>query len=220
MECPRCTAPVDPGVQVCPDCGAALAPGPDQEAQGAGAPAGAPEGSVRGPGRAAGGEASPGRGREPEVVRFRVAGFFERALAGLVDALIVMPIFVLLAWGGSAVTGVRVPPARELNLDLVVGLLVEKNGPIIFWSVLLAILVFLYCFIFVGTRGQTPGKRLLGVRVVTWYGEPPSLARALLRTCGYLLSAALLSLGFIWIGFDREKRGLHDWIAGTYVVRS
>jgi uncharacterized RDD family membrane protein YckC len=28
-----------------------------------------------------------------------------------------------------------------------------------------------------------------------------------------------LFLGFLWIGFDSEKRGLHDWIAGTYVVR-
>ena len=32
-------------------------------------------------------------------------------------------------------------------------------------------------------------------------------------------AAATLGLGFAWIGFDREKRGLHDWLAGTYVVR-
>jgi uncharacterized RDD family membrane protein YckC len=29
-----------------------------------------------------------------------------------------------------------------------------------------------------------------------------------------------LALGFLWIGFDREKRGLHDWLADTYVVRA
>jgi uncharacterized RDD family membrane protein YckC len=28
-----------------------------------------------------------------------------------------------------------------------------------------------------------------------------------------------LSLGYLWIAFDAEKRGLHDWIAGTYVIR-
>jgi len=159
-------------------------------------------------------------GHAPEVLHFRVAGFFERLLAGLVDAVIVVPVFALLAWGGSALSGVRIPPARELNFDLLVGLILEKNGPVIFWLALLVILVFLYCFIFLAARGQTPGKRLVGVRVVTWYGEPPTLARSLLRTIGYLVSAALLWLGFIWIGFDREKRGLHDWIAGTYVVRS
>ena len=46
------------------------------------------------------------------------------------------------------------------------------------------------------------------------------MARTLLRTSGYVLSAVLFSLGFLWIGFDREKRGLHDWIAGTYVIRA
>ncbi len=162
----------------------------------------------------------PDGARVPEVLHFRVAGFFERLLAGVVDGIIVLPLFALLAWGGSAVTGVRIPRAREITFDLVVGLIVEKNGPVVFWAILLVILVFLYCFIFIAARGQTPGKRLVGVRVVTWYGEPPTLVRSLVRTFGYLLSAALLWLGFIWIGFDREKRGLHDWIAGTYVVRS
>jgi uncharacterized RDD family membrane protein YckC len=27
-------------------------------------------------------------------------------------------------------------------------------------------------------------------------------------------------LGFFWVGFDSEKRGLHDWIAGTYVIKA
>jgi uncharacterized RDD family membrane protein YckC len=197
MHCPGCAAALESGVTSCPDCGAELASDDGQTAS-----------------------ADPAAGRAPEVLHFKVAGFFERALAGVVDGLIILPVFALLAWGGSAATGVRIPRARELTFDLIVGLVIEKNGPVVFWLVMLAILAFLYCFIFTAARGQTPGKRLLGVRVVTWYGEPPSLARALLRTVGYLASTALLWLGFIWIGFDREKRGLHDWIAGTYVVRS
>ena len=83
---------------------------------------------------------------------------------------------------------------------------------------LCGILLLLYFFIFHAFRGQTPGKRLLGVAVIDVYGERPSLARTLLRTSGYVLSAVLFSLGFLWIGFDREKRALHDWLAGTYVV--
>ena len=68
--------------------------------------------------------------------------------------------------------------------------------------------------------GRTPGMRLLRLRIINPYGEPPGALRALVRTAGYVLSFATLSLGFLWIGFDREKRGLHDWIAGTYVIRS
>ena len=36
----------------------------------------------------------------------------------------------------------------------------------------------------------------------------------------HLLGVATLGLGFIWIAFDSEKRGLHDWLAGTYVVKT
>jgi hypothetical protein len=39
------------------------------------------------------------------------------------------------------------------------------------------------------------------------------------RCAGYLAGIATLFLGFLWIGFDHEKRGLQDWIAGTYVIR-
>ena len=68
------------------------------------------------------------------------------------------------------------------------------------------------------TRGQTPGKQLLGLIVIDAYGERPSLLKTLLRTVGYAVSVLPFSLGFLWIGFDREKRALHDWLAGTYVV--
>jgi uncharacterized RDD family membrane protein YckC len=61
---------------------------------------------------------------------------------------------------------------------------------------------------------------LLGVRVIDVYGEPPSALRALARTLGYFVAAATGGLGFLWIGFDREKRGLHDWISGTYVIKA
>jgi uncharacterized RDD family membrane protein YckC len=232
MRCPRCGAALESEVPACPECGAKAvvtettgdaadasgdeAPDAMREALAAARDEGADDAV---PEDALPPTASDGV-RAPEVLHFRVAGFFERLLAGLVDGVIILPLFALLAWGGSALTGVRIPRAREVTFDLIVGLLIEKNGPVIFWAVMLVILVFLYCFIFVAARGQTPGKRLVGVRVVTWYGEPPTLARSLLRTVGYLLSAGLLWLGFIWIGFDREKRGLHDWIAGTYVVRS
>ena len=56
------------------------------------------------------------------------------------------------------------------------------------------------------------------LRVIDLYGDPPSIARAGGRAAGYLASLATLGLGFLWIGFDSEKRGLHDWLSGTYVV--
>jgi uncharacterized RDD family membrane protein YckC len=85
---------------------------------------------------------------------------------------------------------------------------------------LFAILGFLYFFLFHTLRGQTPGKQVLGLRVIDAFGETPTPARSLLRTSGYIPSLLCLALGFLWIGFDREKRGLHDWLADTYVIVS
>lgn len=150
--------------------------------------------------------------------RFRVAGFWRRGLAVLVDLLILTP--VLLAAGAvlAFLFDRPLPRFAELGPDLIVSTVVEGSALGEAVLALSAILVLLYFFIFHAIRGQTPGKRLLGVMVIDTFGERPGLARTLLRTTGSVLSALLFSLGFLWIGFDREKRALHDWLAGTYVV--
>jgi uncharacterized RDD family membrane protein YckC len=85
----------------------------------------------------------------------------------------------------------------------------------------LCTLIGLFYFVgFHAMRGQTLGQTLLGVEIITRVGQRPSVLRSLSRAAAAILSAVCASLGFIWIAFDREKRGLHDWLAGTYVVRT
>lgn len=64
----------------------------------------------------------------------------------------------------------------------------------------------------VGTVGTTPGKRLLGLRVVSVHGGRLTFPRGLLRSV--LLALAVPAL--IW---DRDMRGLHDRFAGALQVR-
>ena len=59
----------------------------------------------------------------------------------------------------------------------------------------------------------------MGLRVITMTGESVSYGRALLRYIGYFVSFFFLGLGFVMIAFDRNKRGFHDFIAGTCVIR-
>jgi uncharacterized RDD family membrane protein YckC len=66
--------------------------------------------------------------------------------------------------------------------------------------------------------GQTIGKQLTGLKVVGNTGTPISTGKALLRFLGYIISAAALSLGFVWIVFDKKGQGWHDKLGGTYVV--
>ena len=84
---------------------------------------------------------------------------------------------------------------------------------------LLFIPLFFYWF-YKEMKCQTPGRRLLGIRVVNESGDSISFWRGILREIiGKTVSGIFLYLGFILVAFDREKRGWHDKIAGTYVVR-
>jgi uncharacterized RDD family membrane protein YckC len=149
-----------------------------------------------------------------------VAGLFRRLLASLVDALLLAPALLLAGWLTLRITGYRLPLGPELRIESTLELFLEGGGMLYGLLGLGLVLLLLYGFLFMSTTGATPGLRLLRARVINPYGETPEWWRVALRALGFILSLALLGLGFLWIGFDREKRGLHDWLAGTYVIRT
>lgn len=71
-----------------------------------------------------------------------------------------------------------------------------------------------------GTGGQTLGKRLFGVRVVGADGGPIGYLHALGRQAAWWLSAFLLGAGFALAALRRDRRALHDLVAGTRVERA
>lgn len=76
-----------------------------------------------------------------------------------------------------------------------------------------------YIALWVST-GQTPGKMAIGARVVdAETGRNISVGKAIGRYLGYFISAIGLCLGYLWVGFDARKRGWHDHLAGTVVIR-
>jgi hypothetical protein len=69
-------------------------------------------------------------------------------------------------------------------------------------------------------RGQTPGKRLLRVRVVRLDAKPIGWWIAFERFGGYFASLTLGLLGFLQILWDRNRQGLHDKTVETVVIAS
>lgn len=142
------------------------------------------------------------------------AGFWIRFVAYLVDAMILGVPYLLttLAWG-LALGSSNVPteltgPAPNLAV------------PIWVYGVLSLVSVT-YVVYFWGARGATPGKSLLGLVVQTESGETPiGFGRALLRLLGYFVSGLTACIGFLMIAISKDKRGLHDRIAGTRVTRT
>ncbi len=84
---------------------------------------------------------------------------------------------------------------------------------------LLPILGIVYEGVLVGRwNGQTIGKRACGVKVIAGDGSPCSIERSFGRAASKLLSSFLLGIGYLMVAFGYRKQGLHDRIAGTYVV--
>ena len=71
----------------------------------------------------------------------------------------------------------------------------------------------IYFAVFWWIWGATPGKLIFGLRIVNHAGGPIGLERALVRTI-----QLPLFLGFIWASFDDHRQGIHDKMAGTYVI--
>jgi uncharacterized RDD family membrane protein YckC len=136
-------------------------------------------------------------------------GLVTRSIAFAVDAAVINLIAIAVgAVVALAVSVLSVPDWLETVL-LAVG-----GAAYLLWTVG-------YFATFWSTTGQTPGDRLMQIRVCRADdGKPLSVARSVFRL-GWLTVAAIpLFAGFLPILFDDRRRGLHDMLAGTVVVAS
>ncbi len=94
-----------------------------------------------------------------------------------------------------------------LALGNTIGLLSKFLGAFIYFS------VFTWKW-----NGQTPGKRLLKIRVVKLNGTPITFWNSLERASGYAASASIVFLGFFQYFWDRNAQTTHDKITETIVI--
>jgi uncharacterized RDD family membrane protein YckC len=158
--------------------------------------------------------------RPAQVVH--VVGFWKRMVAAFVDFLVILPTAMLVTFIVGKISGVRLPSEKLhlLDIDLWIDLVLATDPAIVMGLVLFIAITFTYLFVFHIVQGRTLGMRLLKMKIIDVYGERPSPGRCAARCAGYFAGVATLFLGFLWMGFDSEKRGLQDWIAGTYVIKA
>jgi uncharacterized RDD family membrane protein YckC len=166
--------------------------------------------------------------REPRYV-----GFWKRVLAFLIDTLILLTVIFAIAlalYGRQYVT--LSSEGKTLLFDIIVQGVLPAVAAILFWKF----------------RGATPGKMLIGARIVSAKTlGPPSTGQLIGRYFAYIVSmfpsivvavaiivasillartdlqlwlviTPLLMWGFLWIAFDKRKQGWHDKLAGTVVI--
>ena len=161
----------------------------------------------------------PPKRREAPTVH--VIGFWRRLVAATIDFALVVPASLLITLLVTKLAGVHLPPSNIhlLDIDQWIDLALRTDPALVTGFALLVAIGMTYLLVFQILLGRTLGMRVMRIKIIDVYGERPSPARCLARCGGYLASAATLFLGFLWMGFDSEKRGLQDWIAGTYVIR-
>jgi uncharacterized RDD family membrane protein YckC len=135
-------------------------------------------------------------------------GLVTRAIAFVVDAAIINSVAAVVAAAAALVISVF-PVTHTFHTVLV------AIGGALFFLWLVG-----YFTTFWATTGQTPGNRLMHIRVTRPDGRPLKPRRSLLRVGGLLLAAIPLFAGFLPILFNDRRRGLADWIADTVVARA
>ncbi|HWV86340.1 MAG TPA: RDD family protein [Capillimicrobium sp.] len=135
------------------------------------------------------------------------AGLATRVLAFAADAIVVNVVGWLVAGIVSLGLSLLDIPAGVEDTILAIGSLCG-----LVWS-------GAYFVFFWSTTGQTPGNRLMRIRVLdARTNAPPRARRALLRLIVLPLSAIPLCAGFLLILVDKRRRALHDRIARTVVA--
>lgn len=137
------------------------------------------------------------------------AGFFVRLAAFLLDMLLVNIMLLV----------VKVP---VWCIQLLIGdsfLFAPILFSYTFFDVLYYLLTAGYFILATYFSGTTLGKYLMKIKVVSADGEKLDFMSVLVReTVGRYLSVMLLYIGYMIAAWDRDKQGLHDRIADTYVV--
>jgi uncharacterized RDD family membrane protein YckC len=148
-----------------------------------------------------------------------VAGFVRRSAAGTIDFAVLLLTAGLLNAGLLALVDADPLIANTRGLALIFAMLDLELGRVLRTIAPFLVMTVFYLTLFWSITGRTPGGRVLGVRVVGSTGKPPHALWALVRAISHLVGLGAGALGWLWTALDAEKRGLHDHLGQTYVVR-
>lgn len=129
--------------------------------------------------------------------QMRYAGFWIRVGAYLIDGILLAVVNIILGFiiGGDGF----------------------MSGGLLLNAISAAIGIAYFCGLESSDKQGTLGKQAVGIKVGNVNGEKITFANALGRYFAKIISALLLCIGFMMVGWDDRKQGIHDKLADTYV---
>lgn len=141
-----------------------------------------------------------------ESLQGHYAGAVSRFAAYAIDVIVSAGLFTLGLAASAFAVSIIARHAVTWN----------KSSPVV--GAIFVVWLFAYHAYSWGAFGKTVGMALLGVRVTRADGADLGGGRATGRALAFPLSFLFFGLGLLPILFQRERRALHDFIAGTAVV--
>jgi uncharacterized RDD family membrane protein YckC len=134
------------------------------------------------------------------------AGILARGLATLVDVVLLAVVDLVVVYLTLKICRLDIAELGMLpKAPLLIFLLLQNGG----------------YFVAFTTTGQTLGKMIAGVRVLSEDSDSaPDLGRSAIRALLWMVLALPAGLGLLSATVSRDRRGLHDRFAGTRVVRA
>jgi len=150
----------------------------------------------------------------------RYGGFWLRLLAHFIDHVILgaiaAPLFFILVLPAM----LRVINEAERNREPSPELIIAIVSSVFIYIVLAFVGQWLYEALLTSSSWQaTLGKRVLQLKVTDELGNRIGFGRATGRFFAKIVSSMFFCIGFIMVGLTDRKRGLHDMLAGTLVMK-
>jgi len=144
----------------------------------------------------------------PSAASMNYAGFWIRFLALIIDGVIISVVASLFGLNHVAPVSVGYSAMYSSSASMYL------SNPGQMWLSLIYVVGFWIW------KSATPGKMILGLKIVDAEGKSITWQKAAIRYIGFIISGAVICLGFIWAAFDAKKQGWHDKLAGTFVVKA
>jgi uncharacterized RDD family membrane protein YckC/ribosomal protein L40E len=163
----------------------------------------------------------PEKSGSGDASQIQYAGFWMRLAAYLIDSILLSILTGLISIPFLLQWFKQLADLSYLNS-------IESSGifPTSFWTFYLVyclatfFIQTIYYTVTIGKWGRTVGKAALKIKVVKPDGSRVSYWRALGRSLAYYLNGFTFGLTFLIIAFTNKKRGLHDYIADTVVIKT
>jgi len=153
----------------------------------------------------------------------RYAGFWIRFFASFLDTLfLALPVAILIYflsdgnWFDFSQYQQNIKMAMSGNVNALNHLPKTDRT----WEIINLIVTITVTMVFWRRfKGATPGKKFVHIKIVDAKTlENIDNKQAITRSLGYIVSTLALLIGFIMVAFRKDKRGLHDLLAGTVVI--